>query len=167
MLRILFPGVLVTLLLVAGSSRAEGRRGRVDFRQAFELAQQQVPGGQLVKARVENKGPQGRLFGFYFWWNGRILEIEVTPVGKIYKKRDSGDPKDRKDIPGDVLQLLQKRKGRVKLPTGRLLEIAAENLRGSALSGLTYERRGDGLVVKIGDLVLDADTGKVLSGGKK
>jgi hypothetical protein len=151
MVRVLSLVVAAGVLLATNSpARAQGGTAG-DFAAAYQVAQREVPDAQLLKARVE-----GVLFGFYFWVGDRIVEVEINKDKKVVKKKDQ---RDDKDIPQDVLQMLQK-KGRAKLPPGRLLEIAAENLKDTPLSGLTYTKVGDNLVLQVGDLKLDAGTGK-------
>ena len=67
-----------------------------------------------------------------------------------------------KDINKDVALLVGKSL-KSKIPEGRLLEIAADNLKGTKLSDVKYEKDGDKLVLVIGDVRIDASTGQVLT----
>ena len=61
----------------------------------------------------------------------------------------------------DVLEAVEKMtRGKTKLPDGRILEIAAGELKGAGIKTLTYALKDDKLVVQIGDLQIDAETGK-------
>jgi len=156
---------LLALLMIGLSADVSGQ-GTVSFKGALGIAQKQAPGAQLVQARLENNGT---IYGFYFVRDGRMIEIEVNLTGHIVKQKDEINPDDVKDISKDVLGLLQKYKGRAKLPTGRLMEIAADNLKQNQLTDLmAYGKVGkDTLVFKVGGLVLDARTGKVLARPKE
>lgn len=163
----MFRVVLMTLMLAVLHlfwTATAAAQSTLTFTQALALAQQQAPGGQLVKSRME-KG--GTVYGFYFYRNRGITEIEISSTGKLLKKKDENNPPDIKAIPKDVLTLLQKYKGKSKLPIGRLLEISAEALNGTQPNAVAYAAMGDRLVFKTGDLVLDARTGEIISGGKK
>jgi hypothetical protein len=141
------------LLAVASAAQAQGGGTAGLFATAYTVAQNEIPNGTLLRARVE-----GNLFGYYFWIDGRIVEVEVNKEFKVVKKKDQ---KDDPSVPQDVLQMLQK-KGRAKLPPGRLLEIAADNLKDTPLTSLQFATMKDKLVFQIGDLVLDAETGNVV-----
>jgi len=162
MIRALLKTAFLALLILCLSPHAQGQ-GTISFKQAAAMAQKQVPGGQLVQARVEQGGT---VYGFYFYRNGILIEVEISITGKVVKLKDEANPNDIKDISQDVLTLLQKYKGRAKLPTGRLLEIAADNLKQNQLDtgNFAYGKVGkDTLVFKYNGLVLDARTGKVLT----
>jgi len=160
MFRILSVALLALLLLAAPAAAQSGSTAG-PFQNAFNVAQHQVPGGQLLMARVE-----GANYGFYFYVNGHIIEVEISGTGKVIKYKDEKDPNDIKDIPPEALALLGKR-GKTKMPAGRLMEIAADNLKDTPLSSMFYAVVDDRLVFRAGDLVLDADTGKVISTKKK
>jgi hypothetical protein len=153
----------IALFVFGSTSRAQTP---VTFIQAYAIAQKAASPMHLIKARSEKGG-----YGFYFYGNGRIREIEIMDkTGEIKKDKESevGD-KGAKGVSADVLRLFDKQvQAKVKLPEGRILEIATEALKDTPLADLTYDKDGDTLVVKIGkDLVLNAETGKVISGEKK
>jgi hypothetical protein len=162
MFRLSLAAALAVLLLVpgAGAVRADGAP-LVDFQRAFAIAQAQVPKGLLVVARVEDKGQfGGKVFGFYFLLGGSLIEIEINGNGDVVKKTDPSDPK--KVVSPDVVALLGKKGGRAKLPPGRLMEIAAASLKNTPLSGMKYLVMGGKLVIQIGSLLIDAETGQIL-----
>jgi hypothetical protein len=136
----------------------------VTFIQAYAIAQKAASDMYLIKARTEPGG-----YGFYFFGNSKIREIEVTKTGDVSKDKESDGKDGVKDVSADVLKLIEKQgKAKVKLPEGRILEIAAESLKDTPLADLTYAKDGDTLIVKIGkDIVINAETGKVISGDKK
>lgn len=128
------------------------------FGDAFQTAQAEVPGGQLIRGRVEAK-PIGNVYGFYFWKNGVILEVEIHKQ-RVHKKTTAEtDP-----VSKDVAELIGKKIGtKAKLPEGRLFEIAGESVKGAGLPGIKYENRDGKLVAVFGTTVIDAETGKVIS----
>ncbi len=135
-----------------------------DFEQALVTAQAQVPGGQLLRGRVEGLKTGGSVFGFYFWKNNRIVEIEINQTAaasEVTKVKDEQKAEDVKDINPDVAALVGKSL-KSKIPEGRLLEIAADNLKGTRLSEVKYEKDGDKLILVIGDVRIDAASGQVL-----
>lgn len=142
-------------LLVFGSTRAHA----ISFSEALIKAQKLAEGGILVKGRVEGNQT---LYGFYFYKNGFLVEIEIGKKdGTVKKFKDQKDPKDAKDIAADVLDLLQKIPAKAKLPNGRLLEIAADHVKGD-ITAVAFAVRNNELVFKAGDIVLDARTGKLI-----
>ncbi len=156
MLRFAIPMVLAAFVVVADAASA---RADVNFQQAFAKAQAATDGGQLILARVEKNGT---VYGFYFRVNTKITEVEISRTGKVVKKVTTED-EDTKDVSKDVIALIEKQvKGKNKLPEGRLLEIAADNLKDTPFSELKYTKVGDVLVVQIGnEFTIDAQTGKV------
>jgi len=160
MLRIVsaFGLALVATLIIGNSASAQKSTATAEqFQKALTTAQELVPEGILIKSRVEKAG---KVFGFYFLQNGFIREVEISITGKVVKDEKS-DAADTKVVSADVLKLIgQKKAAKTKLPDGRLLEIAAESLKDAPFSEMIYEKVGDTLVLKVGDLVLDATTGK-------
>ncbi len=155
----------VMVLLGVGMSAqagddAKGGSTLPDIQAALVIAQTEVPDGLLMRGRTENK-PSGTVFGFYFWRKGRIVEIEINKIGKVVKKKDAQDPEDVKDINPDVAELIGKSL-KSKLPEGRLLEIAAENLKDSPVGEVKYEKDGDTLILNVGGVRINATTGAVI-----
>ena len=159
-----FSAALVTTVVLAAAAVADKPKGNTkDFSAAFVIAQQERPQAQLIRGRVEFKN--GLIaYGFYFWDDGRLFEIEVQR-GKVIKHEEIERPDN--DVSKDVGALIaQKNKAKTKLPDGRLFEIARDQLKDTAFTDLKYDRMGDKLVIRLGDLVIDAETGRVLSGNK-
>jgi hypothetical protein len=161
MLRFSLTAVLSVLFLVPPASAAGPTAPIEAIKNGFLAGQRAVPGGQLLMARVESAG-KIPAFGFYFLLGGNLWEVEVDFAGKVTKKLNSGDPNQLKDISKDVLQLLQKKGARSKLPPGRLMEIAADSLKNTPLSVVKYGIQDGKLVLQIGSLVLDAETGQII-----
>jgi uncharacterized membrane protein YkoI len=151
---------LVVAVMWTSVASAEDPGAKVtDFKAALSIAQGEVPNAQLIRARIEQK-KSVQVFGFYFWLEGRVYEVEVNKRGKVVKKTTG----EIEDVSEDVVKLVDKQKNaRAKLPDGRLMEIASDALKNTPLSNLQYEKDGDKLVLRIGDLVIDAATGKILS----
>jgi hypothetical protein len=126
------------------------------FQSDLLLAQADAAGGILVRARAE--GTNGSINGFYFYINGTMVEIEVRG-NKVVKNT----AKDKIPIAKDVIPLIEKmNKGKTKLPDGRLIEIAQEALKKAPIKDLEYKVVNGRLVIQVGDLVIDAETGKVV-----
>ncbi len=154
---------LATCLVVSADGAPPGTT-LSDFEQALIAAQAQVPDGQLLRGRVEGLKTGGSVFGFYFWKNNRVVEIEINQTATasdVTKVKDEQKPEDVKDINPDVAALVGKSL-KSKIPEGRLLEIAADNLKGTKLSEVKYEKDGDKLILVIGDIRIDAATGQIL-----
>jgi hypothetical protein len=153
-------GALVATMLMISTATADDRPNAAGFAGALVVAQQQVPDAQLVRARAEVRGTT-TVYGFYFYLQGRLVEIEVNQQGKVVKNtKEDGDP-----VSKDIAELIElKKKGKAKLPEGRLLEIAGDSLKKTGVSDIQYQRDGDRLVIRIGNLVLDAQTGRIISG---
>lgn len=152
-----------------------------DFAKAFALAQQQVPGGQLMVGRFETGQPLGDRFGFYFWLENRIVEIEIGLSGQTLKKKEEPapenptiprrpriiteevDPEPNKPVSPDVVKLIRgNANSRFKIPPGRLMEIAKEQLKDTPLNELKYEVGKDGkLVARIGNKIVNTETGEL------
>ena len=155
---------LATCFAVAADKGGTGGTSTLsEFELALIAAQAQVPDGQLLRGRVEGLKTGGANFGFYFWRNNRVIEVEISQTGgDVLKVKDEQNPEDVKDINKDVALLVGK-SAKSKIPEGRLLEIAADNLKGTKLSDVKYEKDGDKLVLVIGDVRIDAATGQVLT----
>jgi hypothetical protein len=118
-----------------------------------------------MKSRLEQAG---KLFGFYFWKDGKLYEIEVNVTTLDVVKQvvtddtnTSDTTKKKPKVSADVVKLIgQQKAAKTKLPEGRLLEIAADALKDTNISGVEYAIMNGKLVFKVGDLVLDAATGK-------
>ncbi len=144
------------LLAVAffGAVPAARADEEMTFEQALVAAQAQVPNGTLIRARAESNN----VFGFYFWQRPRVVEVEINKSLNIKKRVKKSD---EEDVSKDVLDLMEKMtRGKTKLPDGRILEIATGALKGTGITSLTYTKKDDRLVVVVGDVQIDAETGK-------
>ena len=143
---------LLTAALI-GTARDSRADDELTFGQGLAIAQAQVPGGVLIRGRVE-----GDFIGYYFWVKPDVIEVEVP------RKKDSKSvvkKEGKSKVSKDVLEAVEKMtRGKTKLPDGRILEIAAGELKGAGIKSLTYALKDDKLVVQIGDLQIDAETGK-------
>lgn len=160
-------GLTTAVALVAFAASGTSAQAQVTFQEAFAIAQKAVPGGTLFKARIEQANT---IFGFYFEREGKINEVEVSKRGgKIVKQKESNNGPGNSGVSEDVLALIQKNaKAKTKLPIGRLYEIASESLKDTPFSGLTFDKDGDRLVVKVGEeIVINAETGDVTRTPKK
>ena len=144
---------LLASALFGAVPTAQAADPAMTFDQGLAIAQAQVPGGVLIRGRVE-----GDYIGYYFWLRPEVVEVEVArtkDIKKIVKKEGPGK------VSKDVVEAVEKlTRGKTKLPDGRILEIAAGELKGAGIKGLTYAIQDDRLVVQIGDLTIDAETGK-------
>lgn len=169
----------IALIAVCGVStsapaRPPAQGGTVaQFQESLKIAKQNPPEGQLISSRVETKSDGTQVYGFYFLdrTTGQMFEREVSlATGKVVKdtskadktKAGAGNKKDEKDeVSKDMLALLEKKiTGKSKLPEGRLMEIAAKQLKDATISEMKYEKVGDDLVMTFGDLQINAETGK-------
>jgi hypothetical protein len=157
---------VVSILAVLAFGSTGRAQSTLTFKQAYAIAQKLASPMHLIKARKETG-----VFGFYFYAKGRLREIEIRENGGEVKKDVESEIGDNgiKGVSADVLRLFDKQvKAKVKLPEGRILEIAAESLKDTPLADLTYDKDGDTLIVKIGkDLVINAETGEIIPGDKK
>src|SRR5262249_29244148 len=80
---VLFLAPAIALVLSAQAAHGQVATD-VGLPKACTLAQQLVPGGYLIRARVEFIGAAKR-YGFYFWYNFAIYEIEIKANGKVAK----------------------------------------------------------------------------------
>jgi hypothetical protein len=166
-LSLMFAAIVALSLSLDGTSSARGSdNSTAQFQKAYAAAQDAFPDGQLIKARSEKNGA---IFGFYFMKDGKLTEIEVNATSlKVVKQVTQSDPTNKAGQVGqagqvsvDVVKLIgQQKAGKTKLPEGRLLEIAADALKDTGISGIEYSIVDGKLVFKVGDLVLDAATGK-------
>jgi len=154
-------GAVVAVVLSLGETASARRAGDTadQFQKAFAVAQDAVPGGQLIRARVEMNGKVG---GFYFWLDGKMYEIEVSlSTLRVIKQAVSPSAVNTPQVSADVLKLIgQQKAAKTKLPEGRLLEIAGEALKDTGISEVKYTVVDGKLLFQVGDLVLDAATGK-------
>jgi len=153
MTRRLFSVALLAAAFLGAAPAARADDKELTLEEALVIAQAQVPHGALFRARTEKN-----VHGFYFWLRPEIVEIEVSKnrsVKKVVKK--AGET----EVSQDVLDMLAKMvKGKTKLPDGRILEIAAGQLKGSGINSLSYKKKDDRLVMEVGDVQIDAETGK-------
>lgn len=145
---------VVLLIPAAPAQKASGQQ----FLAALAAAQAQVPGGTLIRARTEmlNMLPVN---GFYFFFKGTVIEIEIDQDLKVIKNTQ----KDPVPVAQDVATMIEKQtKGKAKLPDGRLFEIAAKALKNAPLKDLKYAIVDGKLVLQVGDLTIDAQTGNII-----
>lgn len=153
---------LSALALLAPTAPAQNAH-KSSIQTGLGVAQAQVPGGILIRARTEVKN-NVTIQGFYFWEKGRVIEIEVSRDNMIIKDTQ----KDGTPVAQDVAKMIEKQtKAKAKLPDGRLFEIAAQALKDAPLKDLNYQIVNGKLVLQVGDLTIDAQTGKVLPKAKK
>jgi hypothetical protein len=127
--------------------------------QAINIGKSNAPeGSTLLMARIEG----GPMFGMYFWYNGRILEIEIRgpkDIVKIEELKDDG-PFDK-----DFMKKVVAVKAKSKIPLARFLEIAKEKGGGDP-TGYRLQPNGDSLTaaITVGDTTvnIDINTGRVL-----
>jgi hypothetical protein len=152
--------VAAAAVALSAASPAAAQTKSDPFADALAIAQAQCSDGVLVKGRAEMNKTGGTVYGFYFWVDGQMREIEVAADGTIVKDTNkTPDP-----ITRDVATLIvAKGRARAKLPDGRLAEIAAGALRGTPLANVAYLRQGDRLLVRFGSVTLDAQTGQVVT----
>jgi hypothetical protein len=159
-LSLTFAVVVALSLSLSGTASAQTPVNTAQYQKAYAIAQAVVPDAQLVKSRLEKNGA---IFGFYFWKDGKLTEIELEATSlKVVKQETTGTAnKVNAKVSADVVKLIgQQKAAKSKLPEGRLLEIAADALKDTGISGIEYSIVDGKLVLKIGDLVLDAATGK-------
>lgn len=158
----MFRALIASVVVALAASSATAQSGG-DFQTAYQIALSQVgTGARLIKARTE--GPT--TFGFYFAKNRRVIEIEIVGTAKAFKVGKVASS-DTGGVSPDVLRLIAKYAAdKVKLPEGRLLEIAQENLKDTPLTEVGLEAEGDSLVFVAGSVRLDSATGKTLPGKK-
>ena len=146
---------LIAIAISASAVRAQAP-AQGTLLEDLRIAQAEAGRGSvLLRARPE----AGGLSGFYFFINGRIVEIEIRN-----KKIEKNTDKDKIPVAKDVIPLIEKmNKGKTKLPDGRLIEIAMESLKDSSIKNLEYKVVDGKLMMQIGDLLIDAETGKIVS----
>lgn len=160
MVRSLFVAAAVAAFVASGTVSAQkgSSSGSTtnQFLAAFQIAYEQAGGGQLLRARDE-----GGVFGFYFLNSNRTIEVEVSKDKLKVSKVKATAEGSSGGVSEDVLRLLGKPgKAKVKLPEGRLFEIAGQTLKNTPFSELKYEADGETLILSFGDLKLNAETGK-------
>lgn len=133
-----------------------------DFEKNFKIAMTVKPTGQLMRTRVENKPNGTTVMGFYLYnRDDRLLferEVEMKS-GTIVKDTS----KELGALAADMANLIMKKTdAKAKLPDGRLLEIAGETMKDKAYNEIKYEKVGESLVLTVGDVSFDAETGKVV-----
>ncbi|MFM8271928.1 MAG: hypothetical protein ACKODX_06280 [Gemmata sp.] len=122
-----------------------------------------MPNAQFIRSRLEKKGT---LYGFYFFKDGKVYEVEVSVGTNTVVKNESQDvavvgQKDTPKVSLDVINLIKPQKNaKTKLPDGRLLEIALDALKDAGVSEVTYFVSDGKLYLRVGGVVLDAATGK-------
>ena len=163
MLRLSLPlaAAVVLSLFVGGPAQAQDSGSTAaDYQKALAVAQDVVPDAQLIKSRIEQGGRQ---WGFYFWKDGKLYEIEVSiKTFKVLKQVIQIETnKVGEKVSADVVKLIgQQKAAKTKLPEGRLMEIAAESLKDMTVSEVKYGVADGKLVLQFGGLTLDAATGK-------
>lgn len=155
--------IAAAAVALSTASPASAQTKGITFNDALGIAQAQVPGGILIKGRAENNKTAGAVFGFYFWVDGKMREVEITTAGEVFK--DSNNTPD--PISRDVASLISAKGARAKLPDGRLAEIAANALNGAPVTSVAFVRQGDQLLAQFGTVTLDASTGRVVSAPPK
>ena len=176
-----FVGTVALVCLSTASATDWNGGTATEFAKALAVAQAQVPGGQLITGRAETGAPVGNRFGFYFYLDGRIVEIEISPTGQTLKRKEDQpnpklprpkkpkiveeiDPEPEKPVSPDIVELIDKKKiARAKLPEGRLLEIAGDSLKDTPLKDMKYIIKDGRLVIQVGTLMVDVETGTVIS----
>jgi uncharacterized membrane protein YkoI len=141
-----FVLALLALGLVLAPAPAAGPP---NFMAALQVAQELVPGGQLILARPEQKGNTG-LIGFYFWVDGKLIEIEIGVGEKVEKIVE----KDESKVSQVLRDAIRARRG-AKIPLSRFVELALGQIPGGKLSQLELTTDQDRLRVH-----LDVKTGE-------
>lgn len=150
--------VLLAVALLAPTAPAQNA-GTNPLVQGLSIAQAQVPGGILIRSRLEYKGKLP-VQGYYFWLEGKVVEIELSQDFQVIKNTQ----KDPVPVTQDVVKMIEKQtKGKAKLPDGRLLEIAIKALKDAPQGDLKYDIVDGKLVLRVGDIIIDAQTGNIIS----
>jgi hypothetical protein len=162
---------LLALVFIATASFAQGREGggvgAGEYQQYYLIAMEAIPEAEradyvLVSARSEavTAATNGRV-GFYFYNNrkNKMREIEVDRE----KKKIIKDTDDKDKVSQDMLNLIAKaNKSKAKLPDGRLMEIAKDQIKNGSFSEVKYENKDGTLVITFGETSINAETGKVV-----
>lgn len=162
MVKFLLSLAAVATAATAGFAADDPKASTADFQKYYKIAMSVEPTGQLMRSRMENK-PDGQVvMGFYLYdRNNRILferEVELK-TGTIVKDTS----KSLGALAADMANLIMKKQdAKAKLPDGRLLEIAAEQMKDKKFTEMKYEKDGDNLIFTVGDVSFDAETGKVV-----
>jgi hypothetical protein len=157
MSRLLVAAAVVALAAPAAVARPGPGATANRFQLALPIAQKHAPNGQLISARLEQGGS---VFGFYFFTSGSVVEVELSASSFAVIKTASTKT-DKSKVSADVIALIQKNaKEGIKLPEGRLLEIAGETLKDTPFTDLSYGKSGDTLVFTVGGKSFDAQTGQ-------
>jgi hypothetical protein len=161
----IFTAALVALGLTVCPATAQ--RDRADsFAAAIAQAHILVPNGTLLLARPEKK-PGTKVFGFYFFVDGQIVETEITfPRGDTFKL-EPVSPAEAKKF-GDQLLTAVKNNARAKLPMAQFVEIAKEFAKSNEVNGLAVVLTNNELVVQVttgsGVVNISWTSGQVISG---
>ncbi len=158
-----FAALAATVLVAsAGVAADKPTASTGDFQKYLKIAMSVEPTGQLMRSRVESKPNGTTVMGFYLYdRNNRLLferEVEMKS-GSIVKDTS----KELGALAADMANLISKKAdAKAKLPDGRLLEIAAETMKDKTFNEMKYEKVGESLVLTVGDVSFDAETGKVV-----
>jgi len=172
-------GAILGLVLMAGS--AFGQAQGMTLQEALNTAKGQLGGaaegqggaanGLLILGRPELKNKVG-LFGFYFYMDGKLYEIEVKGPGpkgdvEIAHITDPNPNNVKEDTVKNILEAVRKYAG-AKLPMSRYLEIAKQAAGGDPTAVQLVSKDGKLVMnVTVGGQVVSIDlaTGKLLGKG--
>lgn len=157
-----FAVLAVSALVASTASAADPTAPVSDFQKYYKIAMSVEPTGQLMRSRVESKPNGTTVMGFYLYdRNNRLLferEVDLRS-GSIVKDTS----KELGSLASDMADLIAKKAdAKAKLPDGRLMEIAAEHMKDKAFNEMKYEKVGESLVLTVGDVSFDSETGKVV-----
>lgn len=134
------------LVLCIGITALAGDEGG-GFLSGMDAAQQAAGGGQLVYGRDETMG-NTPIYGFYFWVDGRLLEIEVGGGGDVIKNKEVKDITDKGPVSKKLIDALKVRT-KTKLPNARYIEIALEKTKGKDVKSFSLAVVGDDIHVQV------------------
>jgi uncharacterized membrane protein YkoI len=129
-------------------------QAKIEFTAALKTAQEKIPQGKALVARVElNKADKGR-YGFYFLKDGKVQEVEIDVVSgdvvKFEEKKDFAKIKKFAEA--------QKAVDGAKVSFTEAIEIAAKKVKDGRLFEVEMEMDGDKGVVEVEFLVADKIT---------